>query len=198
MNQREYSPTPIYRPVSKVDDRPMTAHTDDYVVPASGKSKIVALFALLIGIPFWLEGARFTRDGGITAINWICERFGTPWRVPELSWQASIIAMTLVGLAYTYIELGRQPVRLPRNLRKDFLHFEKWRFERSWEVWAVWIILVVTDVGTTYIGARNPDPSGLSIIRDIAAASATLAAYAILITFIPDRMIRYGWRTLKG
>jgi len=169
-------------------------------IPAtrSGASRVVGVFALLIGIPFWLEAARFTRDGWITFIDWLCARFGIPWQVPALRWEVMVALVVLFGLGYSYVEIVKQPVRLPRNWRLNFFNFTLWRIERRWEAWIVWTVLIVSDVATTYTGARNPDPSGLAIARDIAASSGTLALYAILLTFIPDRLARYGWRALLG
>jgi hypothetical protein len=166
-------------------------------VPA-GSSRIVGFFALLIGIPFYAEAARFTRDGWLAFVDWLCARIGIPWRVPSLDWRVALGLLILIAAAYSYVEMVKQPIRLPRNLKQDLFHFKLWKFERKWEVWVVWLVLIVSDVGTTYIGARQPDPSGLAIMRDIASASISLGVYAILLTFIPDRLIRFGLRALKG
>jgi hypothetical protein len=118
--------------------------------------------------------------------------------VPALDWRVALALIVILGFSYSYVEMVKQPVRMPRNWRKDALDFKAWRFERRWEVWLVWIVLIASDVGTTYAGAKNPDPSGLAIMRDIVAAGGLLAAYAILLTFIPDRLVRFGWRAIKG
>lgn len=167
-------------------------------VARTQSSRAVGLFALLFGIPLWLEAARFTRDGWILFLDWICVRFSIPWQVPALDWRVAMALIALLGFGYSYVEIGKQPVRLPRNWRTDMLDFSKWRFERRWEAWVVWFVLIASDVGTTYAGAKNPDPSGLAIMRDIAAAAGPLIVYAILLTFIPDRLIRFGWRAIKG
>lgn len=164
----------------------------------SSRSRIVGLFALLIGLPFWLEAARFTRDGWIAFIDWLCARFSIPWQVPALDWRVAIALIVIVGFAYSYVEVAKQPIRWPRNWRKDFFVWSLWRVERRWEAWIVWIVLIASDVATTYAGAQKADPSGLAVIRDIAATGGTLAAYAILLTFVPDRLVRFGWRTLRG
>lgn len=167
------------------------------VAPVSSRSRLVGLFALIIGTPFWLEAARFTRDGWIAFLNWMCDRMGIPWQVPALDWRLSIGLMVAIGLAYSYIEIGRQPIRMPRKWG-DILEFRLWRFERKWEVWAVWFVLIISDVGTTYLGARKPDPSGLAIMTQIASDGRVLALYAILLTFLPDRLCKFGWHSIKG
>jgi hypothetical protein len=166
--------------------------------PVAPRSRVLGLFAILFGAPLWLEAARFTRDGWILFVNWTCARFGVPWQVPALHWLVSLAALLIIGLCYSHVELVKQPIVPPRNWRKDFLDWSKWRFERRWEAWVVWVLLVVSDIGTTYAGAREPDPSGLAVLRDIARAGTALAVYAILMTFLPDRLIRFGWRALRG
>lgn len=180
-----------YAPVPQVRNEPIAP-------PRTGSSRVVGLFALLFGIPLWLEAARFTRDGWILFIDWVCARFAIPWHVPPLHWGVALSLIAILGFGYSYVEMAKQPVRLPRNWRKDWLDFKAWKFERRWEAWIVWIVLIASDIGTTYAGAKNPDPSGLAIMRDIVAAGGLLAAYAIILTFIPDRLVRYGWRAMTG
>lgn len=187
--------------MSNLQSRPLPAQAKESAATepiARRTSPIVGIFALLIGIPFWLEAARFTRDGWIAFVDWLCARFGIPWQVPPLHWGVMFALVLAVGFGYSYVEIGKQPVKLPKNWRANLLNFSSWRIERRWEAWIVWAVLIVSDVATTYVGARNPDPSGLAIARDIAASSGTLALYAILLTFIPDRLARFGWRSLFG
>ena len=56
--------------------------------------------------------------------------------------------------------------------------------------------LAAVDIGSTYVGARNRGQSAdeLRILRDIATSGVALVGYAILLTFAPDGLIRYGWR----
>ena len=166
-----------------------------YVQPKAKASPLVGVFALLIGAPFWFEAARFTRDGWILAINWLCTRLAVPWQVPALDWRVALGAALILGAAYSRIE-ARPPVLPPKNWRKDALNPRAWRIERTWQVWAVWLFLIVTDIGSTYVGARNRGQSAdeLRILRDIATSGAALVGYAILLTFAPDGLIRYGWR----
>lgn len=183
------------RPIDTRRRAPVIEDGDHPVAAPRSRSRIVGFFALLIGVPFWLEAARFTRDGWIVFVDWLCARFGVPWQVPPLDWRVGIVLLILFGIGYSYVEIVKLPVRLPADWRKDFLSFDKWRIEQRWEAWVVWLVLIVSDVATTYVGARRPDPSGLAIMRDIAASSGALALYAILLTFIPDRLARFGWRS---
>lgn len=166
-----------------------------YALPKPKASPLVGVFALLIGLPFWFEAARFTRDGWILAINWLCNRLAVPWQVPTLDWRVALGAALVLGVAYSRIE-ARPPLLPPKNWRKDGLTLRAWRVDRTWQVWAVWLFLIVTDIGSTYVGARNRGQSAdeLRILRDIATSGAALVVYAILLTFAPDGLIRYGWR----
>jgi hypothetical protein len=180
-------------PLRTVD--PARVATPTHAAPSS---RIIGLFAILFGVPLWLEAARFTRDGWILFINWLCARFSIPWQVPTLHWLVALAALVIIGVCYSHVELIKQPVKPPRNWRKEFFVWPKWRFERRWEAWIVWIVLVASDIGTTYAGAQTTDTGGIALMRDIAASGGRLAIYAILITFLPDRLIRFGWRALKG
>lgn len=177
----------------------------------SGSSRIVGVFALLFGIPLWLEAARFTRDGWILFINWICTRFqiggAEPWQIGALDWRVGLALIVLLGFGYSYVEMWKQPIKLPQKCetargfkawRMAASDLKAWRFERRWEAWIVWAVLIASDVATTYAGAQKPDPSGLAIMRDIAAAGGALTLYAIILTFIPDRLARYGIKALFG
>lgn len=180
-------------------------------IPRAGSSRIVGLFALLFGIPLWLEAARFTRDGWILFINWVFARFqvggDTPLAIGALDWRVGLALIALLGFGYSYVEMWKQPIKLPQKCetargfkawRLAASDLKAWRIERRWEAWLVWFVLIASDVGTTYAGAQRPDPSGLAIMRDVAAGSGTLILYAIILTFIPDRLVRYGGKTIKG
>lgn len=188
--ERRSAPPPqrAQSPAQGVRERP-------YTQPKAKASPLVGVFALLIGLPFWFEAARFTRDGWILAINWLCNRLSIPWEVPTLDWRVALGAALVLGVAYSRIE-ARPPLLPPKNWRKEGLTLRAWRVDRTWQVWAVWLFLIVTDIGSTYVGARNRGQSAdeLRILRDIATSGAALVVYAILLTFAPDGLIRYGWR----
>ena len=114
---------------------------------------LIGVFALIIGAPFWFEAARFTRDGWVLAVNWLCDRLNIPWQVPVMDWRVALGVALILGIAYSRVE-SRPPMRLPKDWRKNGLGLARWHIERQWQVWAVWVFLIVTDVGSTYMGAR--------------------------------------------
>ena len=160
---------------------------------------IVAAFAVIIGVPLWFEAARYTLFGWMLALDWFAARMSIPWQVPPIDWRLAVALTLAIGWAYSHVE-ARPPIRPPRNWRRDFARLEMWHVERAWQVWIVWLFLVATDIATTYVGmrARAADPSEIKILRDIAiAAGGPLAIYAILLTFAPDALVRFGWRALR-
>lgn len=162
--------------------------------------RALGLFALALAAPLWLEGARTTRDGAIIFVNWCLARLRIPLAVQPASAWAWYIALGLLiglGLLYSRIEL-QAPIRPPRNLRRDFARWGLWHIERSWIVWLLWFVLVVSDVGTMYLGARAPEPGAAPIFLQIATTPLLAAIYAIIITFLPERIFVFGWRSVKG
>jgi hypothetical protein len=198
-------------PETRPNNNDRTPVRSEPIIRTGGSSRIVGVFALLFGIPLWLEAARFTRDGWILFINWICARFqigGTePWHIGALDWRVGLGLIALLGFAYSYVEMWKQPIKLPTKCetvrgfnawRVAASDLKAWRIEKRWEAWIVWAVLIASDVATTYAGAQKPDPSGLAIMRDIAAGGGVLIGYAILLTFIPDRLARFGIKSLFG
>lgn len=162
---------------------------------------LIGVFALIFGGIPWLEGARTTRDGWVIALNWVLDRLALPFALPAATawtWWLSIGAMVALGLGYSLVELRAAPLRLPKDLREDFLNPSAWYISRSWQVWLTWIVIIFTDVVTMYLGARAAGPDDPVLLQQIAAARTTSWIYAIIITFIPDRLIRFGWRSMRG
>lgn len=169
--------------------------------PARGKSIPVALFALALALPAWLEGARTTREGWIQAINWGLARLHIQASIPaseKWHWGVALGILIALGYGYSRVEINHAPIRPPRNWRKEFFRWSAWHVEPAWQLWLVWFVLIVSDVGTMYLGARQPQPGDAAIFHQIAASGQIAASYAILMTFIPDQLFRYGWRMLRG
>lgn len=185
---------------SRVRSAPMT---DGKVVEQAkrARSPIVALFAIAVALPAWLEGARTTRDGWVLFANWVLGRAHIPVEIaPATTWAWWVALGVLVALGYGYsrVEIQHAPIRPPKNWRKEFFVWSKWHFEPAWQRWLVWFVLIITDVGTMYLGARSVQAGDAAIFQQIAASAQAAAVYAIILTFIPDQLLRYGWRSLRG
>lgn len=160
---------------------------------------LIGVFALIFGGIPWLEGARTTRDGWVIALNWVLDRLALPFALPAATawtWWLSIGAMVALGLGYSIVELRFGPVRLPSNA--NLFKPAAWHINRSWQVWMVWLIIIITDVGTMYLGARQARLDDPAILQQIAASGRAAAIYAMIITFVPDRLVRWGWQRLRG
>lgn len=190
---------PRPRPASKVRSVPMV--DGGPVERTRSKSRVIALFAIAIALPAWLEGARTTRDGWILALNWIIYRLSGYIVVVPPSLYTTIAAsllMLLLGYGYSRVEIQHAPIRPPRDWRRNFFKWSLWHIEPAWQKWVIWFTLIATDVGTMYLGARQPQPTDPAIFHQIAASVQAAAVYAIILTFIPDQLLRYGWRNLRG
>lgn len=167
----------------------------------ASRAPIIGLFAFLFGVPAWLEGARTTRDGWVFGLNWVIARAGLPFQIPIAStwtWWAAISVMVALGWAYSRVELRWVPFRLPKNLRADFFKPSAWYINRSATVWLVWTLVLFTDVVTMFLGARQAGKNDPILLQQIAASVTIAWVYAIMVTFIPDRLIRFGWRSIRG
>lgn len=193
--QSKAQPAPATQPQAKPAQAPKQAQpTSALRVMPTGP--VVGLAALLVGLPLWVEGARAIRDGMIVAANWIFDRAGVPFDVPNASawvWWAGFGAMVALGVLFRVVEINYVPFRMPRWAQ--FFQFRHWTLSPIWEHWIVWLALIVIDVSMVYIGART-DPAPLTVTEQIAASGQAAAVYAIIITFLPDRVIQWGWRRI--
>jgi hypothetical protein len=193
------APCPSCRSVAVVDLPAALQATKSAAPPksatkTSGKSasnsSLLGVGALAIGIPLWLEGARTTRDGWVLFVNWVLDRLGMPYAIPSSTlwpWWLAIGMLALLGYAYSHIEVNQTPISV-----------RPWRVTRVWQVWVVWVVFIISDVGTMYLGARSPRESDPAILHQIAGVALVAAGYAILITFVPERLVMFGWRKLRG
>ena len=185
-------------PRCKMDDQllpfgqpPTKATTLTKAAPkAASGGFLLGIGALAIGIPLWLEGARTTRDGWVLFLNWVLGRLGAPYAIPSSAlwpWWASISALALLGYAYSHIEVKQVPLRI-----------FPWRASRVWQVWVVWVVFIVSDIGTMFLGARSPRETDPAILHQIASSVLLTSVYATIITFVPERLVIFGWRKLRG
>lgn len=181
--------------------RPPVRSASAMSAPPRKGGGFIAFFAIAIALPAWLEGARTTRDGWVLFINWILDRAHVPLQIAPAAtwhWGVALTALVLLGYGYSRVEIRHAPLRPPRDWRRSFFNWSAWSVDRAWQHWLVWIVLIVTDVGTMYLGARQPAQGDAAIFQQIAASARIAAVYAIILTFIPDQLLRHGWRSLRG
>jgi hypothetical protein len=61
----------------------------------------------------------------------------------------------------------------------------------------IFLVIIASDVGTTYMGIQNPPKGSWKLMSDVAKSSGLSGLLAIIVTFLPDRLVRWSWRRLK-
>lgn len=140
------------------------------------------ILMLLFGLPLWALGAKYTLDGAVIGINMLAMFLELPARIPAPTgwWNLLLIP---VGLLFSYVESS---VRL--NL-----------FGGPAQLFALIVLLVFThgiDIYTTYLGISSltAQSSGIGQFLNLFWWSPYLAA--MVLTYLPELLIRGGWSLL--
>lgn len=140
------------------------------------------ILMLLFGLPLWALGAKYTLDGAVIGINMLAAFLELPARIPAPTgwWNLLLIP---VGLLFSYVESS---VRL--NL-----------FGGPAQLFALVVLLVFThgiDIYTTYLGISSlaAQSSGIGQFLNLFWWSPYIAA--IVLTYLPELLIRGGWSLL--
>jgi hypothetical protein len=96
-----------------------------------------------------------------------------------------VLAMVPIGLIYSLVEMQIWKAHKRRG--------------QALALFAIgWFLIVVTDVGTTYLGLRTPPPADAWPITQTIAESAALAfVWAAILTFVSDWLIIGGVELIK-
>lgn len=145
----------------------------------------VALLALAFGIAFWAVGGKYTLDGWVIGLNVLLGHLQLPARIPRpAGWW--ILLFIPLALAYTWVELRARPQR-PKPGELD-----------RWMIAALlWLIVILTDIGSTFAGVQNPGPRPWPISVWLAETDLAGGVWSVLLTFFPELLILYGLRELK-
>lgn len=144
-----------------------------------------ASLALAFGLAFWMVGGRYTLDGWVIAINTLLGFLQLPVRIPmPTAWW--ILGCVPLALAYSWVEFGARPGRPGRP---------------SWRGWFVgmllWLIIIGTDVGTTFVGIQNPGPRPWAISQWLAATPWAGGLWSLVLTFWPELLVLYAVRRIR-
>ncbi|MDW8146760.1 MAG: hypothetical protein RMJ48_10785 [Roseiflexaceae bacterium] len=140
------------------------------------------ILMLLFGLPLWALGAKYTLDGIVIGINTLATFLELPARVPAPTGWRNLLLIP-VGLLFSYVESG---VRL--NFRSGPTHF-----------FTLLVLLILThgiDIYTTYLGISSlaAQPSSIGRLLNLFWWSPYIAA--IVLTYLPELLIRGGWSLL--
>jgi hypothetical protein len=134
---------------------------------------------LVFGSLLWVAGARYTVDGWVTGLNWVLTWMGMAERLETLTGWSLIGVAFVVGLIYSWVEVKGRPFWRIGGV---------WRFAAA-DAWLGWLLLVASDVLTTYAGAQVVAADAWSITRTIAGNVFLAFGWALILTFIPEWLI---------
>ncbi|NWG22709.1 MAG: hypothetical protein HXY39_20580 [Chloroflexi bacterium] len=148
----------------------------------AGVGAPAGLLMLAFGLPLWALGAKYTLDGVVIGLNLLAQFLELPARVaaPTGWWNLLLVPL---GLIFSYVEANVRP-----NIRGG-----------ASQLVALLVLLALThgiDVLTTYLGITAPSslPPIVSQIINITWWSGYLAA--LILTYLPEMLIRGGWALL--
>jgi hypothetical protein len=138
---------------------------------------------IVFGALGWLSGARYTLIGWVVGLNLFFAWIGLPIIVPQPSgWW--MLAMIPIGIVYSRVEM--QAASLPSQRGSALARFA-----------IGWLLIVFTDVFTTYLGVRSPGPDAWPITLTIAESALLALVWASILTFVSDWLIIGGVKLLK-
>ncbi len=165
---RQYQPQPKEQPQEHVSARPWPA----------------AIALVIVGSLLWLAGAKYTLLGWVTGLNWFLGWLDLPARIPAPVGYYMLI-MIPVGLLYSLVEVKRPWKHRSKNSERTALY------------WVVWALLVVSDIGTTFMGVSNPPSNAWAISHQLAEIWLLAGAWAAVLTFVPEWMITGALKLIR-
>ena len=149
----------------------------------SGGDWAIGVTLIVFGALGWLSGARYTLFGWVTGLNMFLTWLGLPLTVPTPAGWWILLALPL-GVVYSQVE--RQAWTIQQRHGQALARFV-----------IGWVLIVFTDVFTTYLGVRAPDDGAWPITLTIAASSLLSIGWALVLTFVSDWLILGGWKMLR-
>lgn len=152
-------------------------------VKRSGGEWAIGATLIVFGMIGWLTGARYTLFGWVIGLNLFFDWLGLPIVVPApVGWW--ILSMIPIAVVYSRVEMQVWKAHKRRG--------------QALALFAVgWLLIVITDVGSTYLGVRAPAPDAWPITLTIAASAGLAFVWAAVLTFISDWLILGGVKLLK-
>lgn len=173
---RRMRPSPVARRAEPQEE------TKQPTAPKSGGEWALGLALLAFGALAWLASAKYTLIGWVIGLNTALAWLGLPLNVPAPIGYAILLAIPL-GVVYSRVE-----TRVWQGSRNIF---------RAPLFWIGWIIIVATDVGSTYLGVRAPAADAWPITIQIASSAGVSFVVSLVLTFIPEWMILGARRFLR-
>jgi hypothetical protein len=153
--------------------------------PAQGKPRggLLALSIVLFvfGGIGWLAGGKYTVEGWVVALNMFGRWIGVAGQldVPRGWWL--VFAVLASGLVYSRVEL--------LALRNTV--------QRMPTFWIAWLLIFLTDIGSTFFGVMSPAPDAAPILRQLATLPYLAGLWALILTLLPEYLILSSIRLFK-
>jgi hypothetical protein len=141
--------------------------------------------AWLFGIPLWVVGAFYTLQGWTIGLNLVASAVHLPARMPAPSgWW--VLLLIPLGLLYSFVEVRLYP-RPPHG---------------DWGRWfllsVIFAVVILSDLGTTYLSVVAPDPDASSVARWAASTPLASGVWTAVLTFAPEWLIIGGYKLFGG
>jgi hypothetical protein len=138
---------------------------------------------IVFGAIGWLTGARYTLIGWVMGLNLFFAWMGLPIAIPTPA-RWGMLAMIPIAVIYSRVEMQVWKAHK--------------RHGQSLALFIVgWLLIVATDVGSTYLGVRSPQTGAWPITQTIAASAGLSFAWATVLTFVSDWCILGGYKLLR-
>ena len=158
------------------------------VSPGIDSSKLgLVVVGYLIASVFWIIGARYTIDGVLWIVNWVLNFLTIPARLiipPHWS-----IYLVLAPLPYLFSRI--EIFNVPRRQRKGRID---WAMPA---VVSVWVIVVLLDLSTTFLGLGTPDPTMGQAGAWFSASFWAKGTATIILTFWPEWLFQQMNKQLR-
>jgi hypothetical protein len=143
----------------------------------------LGIVLLIAGALGWLSGARYTLFGGVAGLNLFLEWLGLPARVPMPSGWWVLIALPL-GFVYSRVETRIWHKRNAVLIKSPLF-------------WIGWLLIVGTDVGSTWLGVRAVQDDSWYITQQLAANGWIALVWSTALTFGPEWLILGALRFIR-
>jgi hypothetical protein len=154
------------------------AHPQRSPLGPSGWAIAAALF--IFGAIGWLMGARYTLEGWIVGLNIFVSWLGLPLTVPRVAGWFVLLCVP-AGFIYSRVEVAAWQARY-----RKVAHF-----------WVAWLLIVASDVGSTFLGVRYPPESAAPLALQVAAVPGIAFAWSVVLTFLPEWLMMGAVKLLR-
>lgn len=168
------------------DGKPVANDSILVDVQRSAPWRAVGLVALVVGLVFWLIGARYTTLGGARLVELLVGIFGIKLVVPMPAGWALLGLTLMVGLVISLTEFGARP-------RRSFFSSS---LIAGLVLFLIWLLVITGDIASTYVGVTTPPRDAWAISLWLAGEQWAAGAWSGFLTCIPELLIIAGARWL--